>query len=191
MPLRRTVSGLAAATGLLFSLSACGDNDQTAPPPADSPATSSSTPSATPTPVDPTTAAKTKALADYQYFVTFWTKGKTSGNPAYPYDEVMTGEALKLTKSVATADDLRGIKATGAVKFLRGSVASVDLAAKPATARVLSCELDQITGVDKKGKQVYRPVGEISSDTTLALVGDRWKVTRKTVSGKDEGACAS
>jgi hypothetical protein len=149
----------------------------------------SATPPAS-TPLDPTTAAKRKALAAYQYFVTFWTKGKVGGNPTYPYDHVMTGDALQLTKSVASADQLRGIKASGSVKFLRESVVALKLTAKPSTARVQSRELDQTTGIDKKGRQVHQPVGEVSSDTALTLVGGRWTVTRKAISGKEDGACA-
>lgn len=184
--------GMALAIGLVLGVVGCSGDD-TSPQSADTPsaATSSTpvTPSATQS-QDASSAAKVKALADYKYFVAVWTKGRTSGNPAYPYDQVMTGKALQMTKSVATADDLRGIKATGTVTFLRGSVVALDLKAKPATATVRSCELDRMSGVDKKGTQVYRPGGEVSTETTMALVGNRWKVSNKAVSGKDEGACA-
>ena len=190
MPLRRTVFGWVVSAALVVGVTGCGGSDEVTPKPVSgTPPVSPSSPTRS-KPVDPTTVAKSRALADYQYFVAFWTKGKLSGNPTYPYDQVMTGEALQLTNSVATADELRGITASGSVKYLRGSVVALNLSAKPSIARVQSCELDQITGVDKKGGQVYRPVGEVSSDTTLTLVGGRWKVSRKAVSGKEDGACA-
>jgi hypothetical protein len=189
MPLRRTAFATVVATALILGLSGCGGHDQAAPPATDTPLLPVSTPTPTPT-LDRTAAAKAKVLADYKNYVAVWTKGKVSGDPAYPYDQVMTGEALRLTKAVAAADDLRGIKASGGVKYLYGSVVALNLSAKPATARVESCEADQINGVDKKGRQVYRPVGQVSSDTNLALVSGRWKVTRKVVSGKEDGACA-
>jgi hypothetical protein len=75
--------------------------------------------------------------------------------------------------------------------FLRGSVVKLDLKAKPSTARVQSCELDQISGVDKKGKQAYKPSGQVSTDITLALMDGRWKVTGQAITGKNEGACAT
>lgn len=190
MPLRRTVSGLAAATGLLFSLGACGDADRTAPPPVNSRATSSSTPSATPTAVDPTVAAKAKVLADYKHFMTIWTAGTVSGDPAYPYEQVMAGEALKVTRSASTADRLRGIKLHGSTKFLRGSVVKLDLKVKPTSAEIQSCELDDLSGLDKNGKVAYKPSGQVSAAMTLNLIGDRWKLTGQEITGKDEGACA-
>lgn len=39
--------------------------------------------------------------------MTIWTAGTVSGAPAYPYEEVMAGEALKVTKSASTTDHLR------------------------------------------------------------------------------------
>jgi hypothetical protein len=193
MTLRRTAVGLAAVVGILFGLSACGDGDQATQSASQTPPVTplSPTPSVTPTPVDPTEAARAKVLADYKHFVTFWTAGTISGDPTYPYEQVMAGEALRVTKSASTADHIRGIKFSGSTKFLRGSVVKLDLNAKPSTARVQSCELDQISGVDKKGKQAYKPSGQVSTDITLALMDGRWKVTGQAITGKNEGACAT
>jgi hypothetical protein len=194
MPLRRTGFGSIAATALILGLSGCGSDEHATPRPvSDTPQVTSSSPASSPppTPVDPAAAAKAKVMSDYKYFVAFWTKGTLSGDPTYPYEQTMAGEALRVTKSASTADHLRGIKFSGSTSFLRGSVVALDLKAKPATARVQACELDQISGVDSKGKRAYNPAGQVSTDITLTLLGGRWKVTGQAVAGKDEGACAS
>lgn len=190
MPLRRTLLGSIVATGLILGIGGCGGEGKT-PQTADTPSVTSSTTSATPTPSeDPTAAARAKVLADFQQYVLVWSKGKTTGGATYPYEQVMTGQALKVTKSVASADHLRGIRATGSVTFVRGSVVALNLRAKPSTARVQGCLLDQISGTDKKGTKVYKPTGKVSADVTLNLVDTTWKVASTGLTEKGVDACA-
>jgi hypothetical protein len=100
MQRRRTVFGSVIATGLILGLSSCGGNDHaTQPTPvSDTPSPTVST-VPTPTPVDPVVAAKAKILADYKNYVAFRTRGFLSNDPVYPYEQVMTGNALQAMKS--------------------------------------------------------------------------------------------
>ena len=188
MTIRRTMFGVALATGLALGASGCGGDDKT-PQTADTPSVTSPTPPPTPT-ADPSSAATAKVLADFQHYVVVWSKGKTSGGATYPYEQVMTGQALKVTKSVASADRLRGIKAAGNLTFVRGSVVALNLRAKPSTAMVQACLLDEISGTDKKGTKVYKPAGKVSADVTLNLVDTTWKVASTALTEKGVDACA-
>ncbi|MDX6250231.1 MAG: hypothetical protein QOF10_3591 [Kribbellaceae bacterium] len=192
MQLRRTVFGSVIATGLILGLTGCGGNDQaTQPTPvSDTPSPTMSTPpTPTPTPVDPVAAAKVKVLADYKNYVAFQTRGVVTNDPVYPYEQVMTGNALRSMKSVVTGMNMMGRKYSGSLTFLKGSVVALNLKAKPATATVQACEMDALVVKDKKGKTLTAPPAKVSTDDRLVLVGGRWKVTETTTLDEHSEGC--
>ena len=131
MTLRQTALGLAVASGLLVGMSACGGDDKTATAsdlPTSVPTDASA--SATPTPVDPTAAAKAKVLKDYQEFLDVRARGLLSNSPGYPYEQVMTGNALQTAKSYVGGMALINAKFSGSYKYLQGSVVALNLKAQ-------------------------------------------------------------
>lgn len=190
MKLRQTTLGLALAAGLVLGSSGCNSDDQAAPPASD-------IPSATPTPAtppmptaDPTTLAKDKALADYEAYAAFRSRGLLSNDPAYPYEQAMTGNALQAAKSVTTGMNLSGRKFTGSYKYLSGSVVALDLKAKPATATVKACVDDAVVLRDKTGKVLTSPPAKVSTNDKLVLVGAKWKVTETATLPASAAGCA-
>jgi hypothetical protein len=194
MPLRRTTFGTVVATGLILGLSGCGGHDQAAPSANDTPLLPVSTPIPTPTPtptVDPTAAAKAKVLADYRHFTSVSGQGWLSNKPSYPYEQVMTGEALSAQKAVVTGADLIGTKYSGSLKFIKGSVVALDLKAKPATATVRACVHDALVAKTKAGKTVSPPPAYVSREDRMVLVAGRWKATDTKATEEDPDECLS
>jgi hypothetical protein len=192
MPLRRTAFGTVVATGLILGLSSCGGHDQAAPSADDTPLVPVSTPTPTPTKtVDPTAAAKAKVLADYQRFTSVRGQGWLSNKPSYPYEEVMTGEALSAQKAVVTGADLIGTKYSGSLKFIKGSVVALNLKAKPATATVRSCVRDALVAKTKAGKTISAPPSYVSREDRMVLVAGRWKATDTKATGEGPDRCVS
>lgn len=173
----------AAAIGLLLTLGACGGGDKPAAASNETPLIPSitaptATPSATrkPTPVDPTTAARGQVLAAYPVFYATLMGGLRDGGVAYRYDAVMVGAALEAAHSnQQILKGFRRMKVTGTWQLLEARVSAIDLAAKPATATVTACVIDNLTGVDKNGK-VTKPGGKISRRDMLKVVKGRWMV---------------
>ena len=192
MQLRRTVFGTVVVTGLVLGLSSCGGNDHATQPTPVSDTPSSTAPSvSTPPPVDPVAAAKAKVLADYQRFVSVRGLGWVSNKPSYPYEQVMTGEALSAMKAVVTGADLAGTKYSGNVKFIKGSVVTLDLKAKPATATVRACVHDALVAKTKAGKTISAPPAYVSREDRMALVAGRWKTSDTKSTGEDSNECPS
>jgi hypothetical protein len=192
MQLRRTLFGLVVAAGLLFSLAGCGGTDHgTQPTPvSDTPSPTVSTiPTPTPTPAGPVAAAKAKAIADYKNYVAFQSRGFVSNDPAYPYEQVMTGNALQAMKSVVGGMNLAGSKYSGSTTFLKGSVVALNLKAKPATATVQACVQDALVLKNKKGKTLTEPPAKVSTNDRLVLVGTKWKVTETTTYDAHAAGC--
>jgi hypothetical protein len=190
MQLRRTVFGTVVVTGLILGLTGCGGNDQATQPTPVSDTPSPTMPVTTPTPVDTVAAAKAKVLADYKNYLAVQARGLVTNDPTFAYDQVMTGDALKLVKSVVTGARLRGTRYTGTTHFLKGSVVALNLKAKPATATVQACVLDALTAKDKKGKTLSAPPQQVSTEDKLVLEGGRWKATVTKTTGKDDAGCA-
>jgi hypothetical protein len=190
MSLRRTLLGSIIATGLILGLTGCGGDDHASQPTpvSDTPAPTAST--STPTPVDTTATAKAKVLADYQAYVAFFARGLVSNNPTYPYEQMMTGNALKATKSVTTGMQISGRKFSGTYKYLKGSVVALNLKAKPATATVQACAMDSVILRDKKGKALTSPA-KVATNDRLVLTGGRWKVTETTTLDEHGEGCTS
>jgi hypothetical protein len=190
MQRRRTVFGSVIATGLILGLSSCGGNDHaTQPTPvSDTPSPTVST-VPTPTPVDPVVAAKAKILADYKNYVAFRTRGFLSNDPVYPYEQVMTGNALQAMKSVMTGMNMMGRKYSGSLTFLKGSVVALNLKTRPATATVQACSMDALVLKDKKGKRLTGAPAKVSTDDRLVLVGKLWKVTETTTYDEHSEGC--
>lgn len=186
MTLRQTALGLAVAGGLLVGMSACGGDDKTTS--ADELPTSvptSAPPSATPTPADPTAAAKAEVLKDYQEFLAFRARGMVSNSATFPYEQMMTGNALRAAKSYVGGMASVGSRFSGSYKYLKGSVVAVNLKAEPATASVQACAMDSLILTDKSGKQLTEAT-KVATDDKLVLTGGRWKVT-ETFSGEPTG----
>ncbi len=191
MTLRQTALGLAVASGLLVGMSACGGDDKTATAsdlPTSVPTDASA--SATPTPVDPTAAAKVKVLKDYQEFLDVRARGLLSNSPGYPYEQVMTGNALQTAKSYVGGMALINAKFSGSYKYLQGSVVALNLKGKPATATVRACAMDSIILTSKAGK-AQNEAAKVSTDDDLVLTGGKWKVTETaTLDDTGEGCKA-
>jgi hypothetical protein len=190
MQLRRTLFGFVIATGLILGLSSCGGSDHAAQPTpvSDTPSPTASTVSAPP-PVDPVAAAKAKVMADYKDFVAIRTRGIVSNNPTFAYDQVMTGDALAATKSVAAGSQMIGTKYSGSVRFIKGQVVALNLKVKPATATVQACIFDGLSARSKSGK-VTTSSTEVSREDRMVLVGSRWKATKTKSLAKDAPGCA-
>lgn len=186
MTLRQTALGLAVAGGLLVGMTACGGDGKT-PTASDLPTSvpTSTPPKATPTPVDPTAVAKAEVLKDYQEFLAFRARGMVSNNAVFPYEQMMTGNALRAARSYVGAMATVGSKFSGSYKYLKGSVVAVNLKAKPATASVQACAMDSLILTNKSGKQLTEPA-KVATDDKLILTGGRWKVT-ETFSGEPTG----
>ncbi|WP_165952841.1 hypothetical protein, partial [Kribbella albertanoniae] len=146
-------------------------------------------PKPTPTPVDPTVAAKAKVLADYKRFIDIKARGYVSNIPTFPYEQVMTGDALAATKSVVAGAELAGIKYSGASRFLRGEVTALNLKAKPATATVQACVFDGLKSTSKRGK-VTSLQDELSREDQMVLLDGHWKATETNAFDKSKGGCA-
>lgn len=178
MPLCQKLLGAIVATGLILGLSACGGDDKpTGSTPVSTTPLPSATPTPTPTPVDPTVAAKAKIVTDYQNYIAARSRGLVSNNPTYPYDQVMTGNALQAMKSVTAGNQMIGRKYSGSVTYLKGTVTALNLKTKPATATVQACITDKLVLKDKKGKTLTGPPSNLSTSDKLALVGTQWKIT--------------
>lgn len=184
MTFRRAVVSLTITAALTVGITGCSGNDQTSPPVTDTP--SSTTP--TPTPVDPTAAAKAKVLADYAVATNFRAQGMLSNQPTYPYQRWLTGNALQTAKSVGSGMQLSGRKYTGSFKYLKGTVAALNLKTKPATATVEGCVYSGIVLRDKKGTVVSDPPSNLTTNDQLVLIGQRWMVT-ETQAVAPEGDC--
>jgi hypothetical protein len=187
MTIRRTVFGVALATASLLAISSCGGEDKP-PQTVGTPSATSSTPTPTPTPVDPTVVAKAKVLADYKNFIAVRSKGITSNDPTFAYDQVMTGVALAATKSVASGSQMIGTKYSGSVRFIKGQVVSLNLKAKPATATVHACVFDSLSSRTKSGK-VNTASTEVSRQDQMVLIGNRWKASFTKSLSKDAPGC--
>ncbi|GAA2843717.1 hypothetical protein [Kribbella solani] len=191
----RTLSGAVLAACLVAGLAGCGGADkdkaaetpQTPLLPASAPP-SSATP--TPKPVDPTTAAKTKILADYKAYVAAKSSGMVSNRPSYPFEQHMTGNALSAMKSQMGGMYLIETKYGGNIIFVKGRVAALNLKAKPATATVYGCVISNLTSRSKTGK--VRKDGGLRASThdQLVLVGGTWKVTENQSNKPQDPGCA-
>jgi hypothetical protein len=190
MQLRRTVFGSVIATGLILGLSGCGGNDHaTQPTPVSDTPPPTASPLATPTPVDPEAAAKAKVMADYKTYIAARSRGIASNNPTFPYDQVMTGNALSAIRSVVTGSQMAGTKYSGGIRFVKGKVASLNISAKPATAIVQACIYDGLKATSKSGKVASSSI-ETSSEDHLVLIDGRWKATETKSLDKTEPGCA-
>jgi hypothetical protein len=192
MQLRRTALGTVIAAGLILSLSSCGGKDHaTQPAPvSDTPAPTVSAAS-TPTPksVDPVAAAKAHAMTDYRNYIAFQSRGFVTNHPTYPYEQVMTGNALQAMKSFVGGMNLAGSKFSGSLTFLKGSVVALNLKAKPATATVQACLKDALVLKNKRGKTMSSPPQRVSTNDRLVLVGKLWKVTETTTYDAHSAGC--
>jgi len=190
MQLRRTLLSAAITTALILGLSSCGSKDDATqqPPASDTPA-STPTPTTTPTPVDPTAAAKAKVLADYQTFVATRTRGFLSNSPTFPYEDVMTGEALQAQKAGMTGAYDIGTKYSGTARFIKAHVVSLNLQAKPATAKVQACILDSLASTSKSGKKTGGTPQEVATDDQMVLVGGKWKTSINRTLDKTAAGC--
>jgi hypothetical protein len=192
MQLRRTLLSAAITTALVLGLSGCGSKDDATQQPSvsDTPSPTAPTVSkSTPTPVDPVVAAKATVLADYKSFTVFRTRGFLSNDPVYPFEQAMTGNALKAMKSVMTGMNMLGRKYTGNLTFLKGSVVVLNLKAKPATATVQACAMDALVLRDKKGKALTGAPAKVSTNDKMVLVGKLWKVTETTTYDQNSAGC--
>jgi hypothetical protein len=191
MQLRRTLLSAAITTALVLGLSSCGGKDDATqqPPVSDPPASTPSTPKPSVTPAVPTAAANAKVLADYQTFVATRTRGFLSNSPTFPYEDVMTGEALQAQKAGMTGAYDIGTKYSGAARFLKAHVVSLNLQAKPATAKVQACILDSLASTSKSGKKTGGTPQEVSTDDQMVLVGGKWKTSINRTLDKTAAGC--
>lgn len=185
----------AAALGLLLLLGACGGSEKPAAASNQAPAipstpTVSAAPTSTPTPkpADPTAAARTKVLSDYANFFAVVAKGFRYGGVSYPYEQVLIDPALESTKGTASfVKGIRGGKVTGTSQLLESRISTIDLTAKPPTATVTACMVDNLKAVDKKGKVIFSPPGKITRQDKLKLVKGRWMVYSLDTGDKSYG----
>ncbi|WP_405059688.1 hypothetical protein OG474_44140 [Kribbella sp. NBC_01505] len=187
MKIRHIACTTTLAVGLLLGATACGGSDKKSLPPTDQPTTT--TPKPTPTPVDPTVAAKAKIIADYKVFIDIQTRGLVSNSPTFPFEQVMTGNALASAKSVMGASLLAGTRYSGSARFLRAEVSQLNLKAKPATATVQACVFDGLKATSKKGK-VTSLQDELSRHDQMMLIDGHWKATETTGLNKTQPGCA-
>ncbi|MDX6235736.1 MAG: hypothetical protein QOG10_551 [Kribbellaceae bacterium] len=179
-----------AAMSLLLTLGACGGSNEASPTTSQTPIVPTSTAARStiePT-ADPTVAARTQILADYGRYRTSFLKGVMTGGVSYRYEQVMTGEALTVTKQyIAAYKGLRGTKFTGTLQILESRVSALNLQSKPATATVQACIVDNVIGTDKAGKRVVTPPGKISAIDQLKLINGRWMVYARAAKNKSVG----
>lgn len=191
---KRYGAAMAGVCSLALLVAGCGSNDKADPGmslPTMTP--SATTPSAipTPTPVDATTAAKTKVLAAYTNYRTVWVRGLVRGGANYRYEGVLTGGALDATNAfVAFHKGFRGTRFSGNLEFWDTKITSLNLTTKPATAIVRSCVLDTVKGISKAGKQVVTPAGRQVKDDELHLIKGRWLVANSDSTPVKTGECA-
>ncbi|MDX3007073.1 hypothetical protein PWY87_35755 [Kribbella solani] len=192
----RTLSGAVLAACLVAGLAGCGgqaDKDKAAETPQTPLLPASAPPSSakpTPKPVDPTTAAKAKIMADYKTYVGWRSAGVVSNRPSYPFEQYMTGNSLQVVKSLMGGMYLIGTKYGGSMTFVKGRVAAVNLKAKPATATVYGCVIDDLTATNKQGKVRRSGGSQMSTRDQLVLVGGRWKVTETQTNTPESPGCA-
>ncbi|MFB6721203.1 hypothetical protein ACFCV3_13620 [Kribbella sp. NPDC056345] len=186
MKIRQTVCSTTLALGLLLGTTACGSDTKTQPP-AEQPRVAPTTPK--PTPVDPTVAAKAKVLADYKLFIDTQSRGFVSNSPTFPYEQVMTGNALAAAKSVMAGAQMAGLKYSGSARFLKGEVSALNLKAKPATATVRACIFDGLKSTSKRGK-VTSLQDKLSREDQMVLVDGRWKASETKGLDKSQEGCA-
>ncbi|MDX3007061.1 hypothetical protein PWY87_35695 [Kribbella solani] len=192
----RTLSGAVLAACLVAGLAGCGgqaDKDKAAETPQTPLLPASAPPSSakpTPKPVDPTTAAKTKIMADYKAYIADRSHGTVTNKPSYPYEKFMTGNALSALKSSVGGMYLIESKFGGSITFIKGRVAVINLKAKPATATVYACVIDDLTLTSKKG-EVRKSGGiRLSNHDQVVLIGGRWKVTETQTNKPQDPGCA-
>jgi hypothetical protein len=165
---------------MLLTLAACGGNDAATPSASQTPVipvTPTPTVTAKPTPVDPTTAAKAKILADYAAYFAYAKKGIRYGGAGYAYERWMVDGALSSWKSyIGAIKGVRGGKVTGDSRLLESKVTALDLKAKVPTATVLACIDDGFTTVAKDGKVIARPGGKVTRQDKVKLLNGRWMV---------------
>ena len=119
MGICRTAFGMTLAVGSVLGVGGCGGEDK-APQSADTPSAASSTPSPTltPTPADPSAAVKAKIMAEYKLSIETQSRGIVSNRPTYPYEQVLTGNALSALRSVVTGAQMIGTKYSGDIRFV-------------------------------------------------------------------------
>jgi hypothetical protein len=168
------------AAGMLLTVAACGGNDAARPSVSQTPVilvTSTPAPKPTPKPVDPTTAAKQKILADYATSFAFIQKGFLIGGGGYPYETWMTDDALSSIKSfVGFVKVVRRAKVTGEGKLLQSKVTALDLKTKIPTATVTACVTDNYTAVASNKVVIVRPAGKVVKVDKVKLLKGRWMV---------------
>lgn len=166
------------AASMLLTLTACGGNDAATPAASQTPVISATpTPAPKPTskPVDPTTAAKRKILADYAASFAFIQKGILNGGGGYPYEAWMVDGALSAIKAnMGFVKVVRRAKVTGDGKLLESKVTALDLKAK--TAIVTACATDNYTAVASNGVVIARPPGKLTKVDKVKLLKGRWMV---------------
>ncbi|GAA1559808.1 hypothetical protein GCM10009804_15780 [Kribbella hippodromi] len=194
MSLGRALSVAGLAAGLIAGLAACGGQADKAAQTPETPLLPATTPppsvTPSPTPVDPTVAAKIKIMADYKAYIATKSNGMVSNHPTYPFERNMTGNALQSMKSWMGGMYLIETKYGGNITFVKGRVAALNLKAKPATATVYGCVIDNLTATSKKGK-VRRSGGtHLSTHDQLVLVGGTWKVTENQSNDSKSPGCA-
>lgn len=128
-------------------------------------------------------------MADYKNFVATRSRGIVTNDPTFPYEQIMTGNALSATKSVATGANMIGTKYSGSVRFIKGEVVALDLKAKPATATVQACVFDGLSTKSKSGK-VTSSSTEVSREDRMVLVDGIWKATETKSLSKESPGCA-
>jgi hypothetical protein len=167
------------AVSLLMTLGACGGNDAATPAASQTPLVPETpTPKPSPKPtVDPTTAAKTKVLADHAAFIAFYAKGLRYGGAGYPYEQWMVPPALTSWKSyIGAMKGVRGARITGESRLIQARVTELDLKAKVPTAVVMACIDDGFTTTAKDGKVLVKPGGKVSRQDKFKLLKGRWMV---------------
>ena len=186
----RTALGL-VTMGLVLSVGGCGGAGKATSSATDTPLVpvSSPSPSAPSTPVDPAAVVKAKVMSDYKTFVATRSRGIVSNNPTFPYEQVMTGNALSTIKSVMTGSRMAGTTYSGGLRFVKGHVSALNLRSKPATAIVQACVFDGLKATSKTGK-VTTSSGEISKQDRLVLIAGHWKATETQSLEKGAPGCA-
>lgn len=165
------------AASMLLTLAACGGKDAAMPVTSQEPVISA-TPTRVSTPkpmVDPTVAAKQKALIDYATSYAYIDKGIRDGGAGYPYEKWMVGDALSAIKAnMSYVKGIRRAKVSGYSKLLESKITAFDSKAK--TATVTSCAVDNYTAVAKNGVVIAKPPGKVTKIDKVKLLKGRWMV---------------
>jgi hypothetical protein len=191
MRLRRTACVLLALVSVL-GIGGCGgqgNTSTTSDTPLPIPTVSSTSPTTPAAPTDPAAATKAKIMADYKTYIAARSRGIVSNNPTFPYEQVMTGNALSAIKSVVTGSQMAGTKYSGGIRFVKGEVAALNLRSKPATAMLQACIYDGLKAASKSGKVTSSSI-ETSSEDRLVLIDGRWKATETKSLDKNAEAFA-